>query len=115
MVKYIKICFAILINIGYGFLVSYLFPVFLLIAMNRLKGAGNNPDGELLVPFGWIMVFLLPALYFVVFRISKKHFIQKNAWMLAIPAFIVGAAIGVMTINMTETVNYSNLLSQAFM
>ena len=94
-----KMSFLVIINSVFGFVCSYIFPLLWLVAFNRLKGNSVNTDGELFVPFGWIMIFLIPVLFFVInFFIIKKYFSGNKflaVFAISVLAFIIGAIIAV--------------------
>jgi len=111
--KFIKISFPLIFNAGYGYLVFYIFPTLLLFAFNRTKGAVNNPDGELFIPFAWLLMILIPIIFFFVNKaIINKCYSNKKFFAISVVFFIVGATIGVINTNATYSINYTNILNE---
>lgn len=109
--KLITLSVSLIVNLIYGFGTLYIFPTLLLFAFNRSKGAVNNPDGELFIPFAWFLLILIPALFIIInLIITKKIFSSRKYIILFIAAFIIGGVFGVITTNATYSTNYTNIL-----
>ena len=74
MVK-VKNFFKIIACLAYTFLSSYVFPTLLIIAFNFSHGIANNPDGELLMPFGAVSIL---TILFIDFLIKRKTVISND-------------------------------------
>ena len=97
----------------YGFFIAYFFPAFLDLAFNKMKGDVNNPDGEMFMLFGWLLLALIPSSLFFILMYLKRQSPTKKAFLTFSGLFIVLAVIeavfGVMVINGNYYVNYTNI------
>ena len=101
----------IITNIIYGLLISYLFPTLFAMAFNKLKGNSVNADGEAFMSFAWIILLLIPILYFCFnYIIIKKYNLKKLYFILSFLMFLFGFIIGIIYVNNTYSINYTNLL-----
>ncbi len=94
---YIKKILKHIIRMLYFFFSSYSLPLFLTIAFNYTKGIANNPDGELLIPFGIIGVLIIIIIDILIIR---SHLINvdntKNERIIVLSLSFVSIIIGVL-------------------
>lgn len=113
MTEGLKIAVIVLLNVGYGFLIAYILLVLLLVAFNKTKGAGENPEGKMFMPVGWLGIALIPCLFFLMNQVvTTKLFSNKKQMPLCVVAAVIGITIGVLLINVNYLVNYINLLNK---
>ncbi len=108
----IKLFFWYVINFILSLLYFYILPTAVLIAFNALKSPGNDPDGALFQPVGWMLIILLPSIVFIInLYITKKLFCnKKKVFILTVYLLIIIAAIiAIFYINATYSVNYNNI------
>ncbi len=109
----IKISFLLILNAIYGFFVFYILPTLLIFAFNLSKGPVNNSDGELFVPVAWILMLLIPVLFFFINKaIIKKFFLSKKVFFISIPAFVIGATFAIIITNANYSTNYISILKE---
>ena len=81
----------------YGFLSAVYTPSFMSIAFNLTKGAVNNPEGSMFVPFGFgILLAILLIDILIITKMIKGKNMTKSAKVLAISLFVVVKIIGLM-------------------
>jgi hypothetical protein len=113
MKKRIIVSLLSLCNAIYGFIVFWILPAVLVIAFNKTKGAGNNPDGWVMAPIGWFLIVLFPALFFLVNAIvTKKMNFSKKFFVITALCFIVGAIAAIIITNANYSLNYTNILKE---
>lgn len=87
-----------LFNLLFGFITTKYFPSILALALNRTHGVGNNPDGEMFVPFGIILLICLVVanlllIFYDVGIIFKNHPSRINK-IISVAALVVGFVLG---------------------
>ena len=111
--KEIKTAVISVFGVVYGFFIAYLFPTFLGLAFNKMKGDVNNPDGEMFMLFGWLLLALIPSSLFLILVYLKRQSPMEKAFLtfsgLFIVLAVIGAVFGVMVINGNYYVNYTNI------
>ena len=113
--NFLKIPFLSIINVGYGYVAFLILPASLLAAFNRTKGYVNNPDGEIFVFIGWLIMLLIPILFFVInMVIIRKLLLRRKFLALSFIAFLIGAVIGIAVTNMSYSINYTNIWKEIF-
>lgn len=90
----LKLCLKNVLYILYGGLSAFYTPTFLLISFNLMHGIANNPDGEVLVPFGVIalLTILIIDIGIIVKTVISKS-MTKLEKVLTISLFVM-AKIG---------------------
>ena len=90
-----KFCVKLLLYIIYGGSSAFYTPTFLLMSFNFMHGIANNPDGEVLVPFG---VFVLLFILIIDILIIAKTIMSKNMTIfektITISLFVIAIIVG---------------------
>lgn len=107
-----KLCLS-LINVVSGFLIFFFSPVALSLAFNTTKGAGNNPDGELFIPFGWSIIMFVPIALFATNTILLRKFsLRKKFILFVILCFLIGAIAAIIITNIQSTMSYADIIQE---
>ena len=95
--KNIKFVLIYLLMLVYGFFSSLYFPGFLSVALNFTHGVGNNPDGEMLMPFGIVVILLILIIdAFIIIKTIKSTDKTKKEKVLTILIFVSVVIIGLL-------------------
>jgi len=99
-VKYFNKALISLSNFIIGFLTTTNFPYILALALNRTHGNGNNPDGEMFVPFGiiFLLVLIIINVIAVLFDIGIiKRTCSRSDKIICVTVWLVGLILGYIT------------------
>ena len=110
------VCYSI--NIIVGFCISFFIPTGILLAFNLLKWPGNNLDGEIFTPIGWLVIWFFCGITALILlldfkRLSNKLF-EKTHIPISVVCFLAGLVIGVIVINCRYSNDYTWLFKCFF-
>ncbi|MBR2861249.1 MAG: hypothetical protein IKB86_05375 [Clostridia bacterium] len=82
---------------AYGFFSALYTPSFLSVAFNFTHGAANNPDGELSIPIGIVILLTIIAIdILIIAKTIKSSGMTKFEKVLTILLFVIVKIIGLM-------------------
>ncbi|HJD24376.1 MAG TPA: hypothetical protein H9694_09605 [Firmicutes bacterium] len=84
-----------LFNTTSGFIIFWILPIALMTAFNKTHANGNNPDGNLASPVGWLVLLAL-ILFFVLLWVINIQYSKKDRGKKYLLFFIVTFAFGVL-------------------
>ena len=92
-----KCLLKIALHMVYGFFTAVYTPVFICLAFNFMHGVGNNPDGEIFIPFGIaILLAILVIDILIIMKTIKSNNMTKVEKILTIALFVAAKMIGLM-------------------
>ncbi|HIW73955.1 MAG TPA: hypothetical protein H9684_06500 [Firmicutes bacterium] len=86
-----------------GFALFWVLPPLLAVALNRTKGNGNNPEGEMFVPIGWLLLGALLLLLVLLCALNvhqiRARGLGRRVWWIFPALFLLGAVAAVFAYN----------------
>ena len=94
----IKVIGKALLYAVYGYFSGVYTPVFLTMAFNYMKGPVNNPEGEMFVPLGiMILLAMTAADVLIIVKTVRSGSMTRWAKVLTVLIFIAAKVIGLTT------------------
>ncbi len=93
----LKIILKNLLYIVFAFFSAYYIPSILSVAFNFTHGTANNPDGEVFVPIGIIILLTILMIdILLIVKTIKSNNMTKHKKVLTISIFVIVKIIGLM-------------------
>lgn len=89
-------------NFILGFLFSWILQFVYLLLTNSLKGAGNNPDGSMLIPLAFFGIYILLCILLLCL-VWRIFIIKKSIFITLLFCFLLGGFVSIFVWNL----NYS--------